>query len=140
MAGEGQVSLIARVQDRLGSEETRRELQEFCESTVSPLFATLTPEELAAPGMEGIEHKHEWHAAYQEFVAIFERKLEDALAAESADRAAFLEECRAVAEGERGTAFDRMILTVLEQTADYEAFVAAMKELQRNNFSIVHSS
>mmetsp|Transcript_23744 Transcript_23744/g.38095 ORF Transcript_23744/g.38095 Transcript_23744/m.38095 type:complete len:139 (-) Transcript_23744:61-477(-) len=120
-------SLLSRVQGYLDRDEIRREIQSYVESAAQ-IFAGFTEEQLMADGGEAFDQRHDWHASHQGFVELLERRLDEALASEGIDRAAFEAECRSALETpDQATTFDRMIVSMLVESGDYTKFVTLVK-------------
>jgi hypothetical protein len=113
--------LIARVAARCFSDDFQSVVSKFIDNKVG-LFLDATEAEIEAG-----ENKLEWYAAYQEWVAIFDKVLSELLVAEGASEEEFSEEAERVMEsGAEGAEAD--FLRLLQGGSEYPAFLRMMKD------------
>ena len=109
--------LVQRVAARLFSDELQTTVEKFLDNQVEH-FRDLTPAHIAAG-----ENKLEWWDAYQRFIALFDRSLDELVAAEGGTPEEFERLCE---DESRLSEDERMVLELLRASSEYTAFMQLM--------------
>jgi hypothetical protein len=116
-AGPGGGGLVQRVAARLFSDELQGVIAKFLDNNAA-LFKDLTPAHIASG-----ENKLEWWSAYERFMALFDRSLEEVVAAEGGSAAEF---AALAADEAKLTEDERCVIDLLRASSDYTAFLELM--------------
>ena len=109
--------LVQRVAARLFSDELQTTVEKFLDNQVEH-FRDLTPAHIAAG-----ENKLEWWDAYQRFIALFDRSLDEVVAAEGGTAAEFATLCE---DESKLSEDERAVIDLLRASSDYSAFLQLM--------------
>jgi hypothetical protein len=113
----GGAGLVQRVAARLFSDDLQSTVEKFVDNNVQH-FTTLTPEQIAAG-----ENQLRWWSSYQSFIALFDRSLDELVAAEGGTPEEFARLCE---DESRLSEDERMVLELLRASSEYTAFLQLM--------------
>jgi hypothetical protein len=124
--GGGKVGLLERVATRLFSDDLQGVVEKFLDNHVS-LFQELTPAHI-----ESGENTLEWWDAYQRFIALFDKSLEEIVKEEGGT----IEEFAKLAEDEKNLSEDeKIVIELLQASSEYTSFLNLMyDEVQDRKF------
>lgn len=114
--------LIGKVADHFFTDEFQAVIDGFISEHCRTFYGCLDAQ------VEGEDNKLEYWAVYQEFVKLFEAKLDEFLKAESSSSSEFYSLCKAVSNSGNDWGEDATFINLLVATSDYESFLRLMKE------------